>query len=432
MSRSRLDPTRPGWVILGAVAVLLVFGVASIYVTNTHYSHGDDGPTNAVKQFVFALAGMILAIVCLQIGHGRISRYSYAIFFIAVVMLVPPAVAKMAGSSFGGLFPVRNGARRWIQLPGFQLQPSEMMKVAYILGLAWYLRYRKNYRRFAGLVLPFVLTGIPLVLILIEPDLGTALLLMPVLFGMLFMAGARLRHLGIIALTCMLLFPLAWTKMKDYQKLRVTAVLLQSRSFRETVVENPERYEFLATKRQAIEWSAGAGYQLVHSKNALGSGGLFGQGWGQGVYVEHASLPDRHNDFVFAIVGHQWGFIGCLVMLVCYGAIAAAGAHIASATSDPFGRLLAIGVVTLMASQVIINVGMTLGLMPTTGMSLPFVSYGGSSLLTNFIAIGLLISVSRHRPFLLANKPFDFRDGLQDKALMADCQRARSGKSEPD
>jgi rod shape determining protein RodA len=146
----------------------------------------------------------------------------------------------------------------------------------------------------------------------------------------------------------------------------------------------------------------------VHSKNAIGSGGILGQGWGNGPYTNHALLPDRHNDFVFSLIGHQWGLFGSLAVLAGYTTIVLAGVRIASVSTDAFGRLLSTGIVTLLASQVLINVGMAVGLMPITGMTLPFVSYGGSSLICSFLAAALLVSVSQHRPFILATKPFDF------------------------
>ncbi|MCH7808829.1 MAG: FtsW/RodA/SpoVE family cell cycle protein [Planctomycetes bacterium] len=152
-------------------------------------------------------------------------------------------------------------------------------------------------------------------------------------------------------------------------------------------------------------------YQIefpIHSKNAIASGGLFGYGWGKGIYVTSGLLPDRHNDFVFSIIAHQWGLFACLLVLACFAAITMAGVAIASATSEPFARLLAVGLTALIATQALVNVGMTVGLMPITGMTLPFVSYGGSSLLTNFVAVALLISISKHRPYLLALKPFEF------------------------
>jgi rod shape determining protein RodA len=253
-----------------------------------------------------------------------------------------------------------------------------------------------------------VLSVVPIGLILLEPDLGTALLLLPVLLTMLFMAGARKRHLAIIIAMGLAAAPLAWTLIRGYQRARVTAVLLQSDELREAIVADPDKYAFLATKRQAIEWAASSGYQLVHSKNTVGSGGLIGYGWGEGPYVASSLLPDRHNDFIFSIIGHQWGILGCVVVLGAFAVIVLAGVRIAAATTEPAGRLLAVGVLAMIVSQVVINVGMSVGLMPITGMTLPFVSYGGSSLLTNFIAAALLISVSRNRPFLLATRPFEF------------------------
>ena len=432
MKRATLDLTELGWAILIAIGVLVMLGIASIYVTDTHYVRGDDGPRNAAKQCVFVLASVLLSIGVLKIGYQAISRHAYAIFLVAFIALVPLFVAKLLHVDFGGLMKPINGAYRWIRLPGFQLQPSEFMKVAYLIALAWYLRYRKNYRRFGGLLIPFVGSALPLALILVEPDLGTVLLLLPVLFAMLFMAGARISHLLIIVMAAVAAAPLVWGQIKGYQRMRVTAVLLQSDRLRQVVIDNPDGYPALVTsKRQAIEWAASSGYQLVHSKNAVGSGGLLGFGWGDGVYVNNPLLPDRHNDFVLSIIGHQWGLLGCLLVLVCYAVIVLVGARVASVTPDPFARLLVVGVVVLIATQVLINVGMTVGLMPITGMTLPFVSYGGSSLMTNFIAVALLISVSQRRPFLLSTKPFEFaRRRKKEKMELRDYQDRRPPREE--
>jgi len=426
------DLTQPGWVILGAIAVLVTLGVATVYVTDTHYVSGHDGPRNAVKQCVRVLVGALLALGVLRIGYQQLSRYAYAIFFGTLALLVPLVLAHLLHTTFGGLTAPRNGAYRWIHLPGFLAQPSELMKVAFVLALAWYLRYRKNYRRFLGLMLPVLMSAVPLGLILLEPDLGTALLLVPVLFTMLFLAGAKIRHLLIIVLLGLAVSPIAWKQIRGYQRQRVTAVMLQSEPLRKAVASDPQKYRFLGTtRRQAIEWAASSGYQLVHSKNAIGSGGVFGQGWGQGIYVRSDLLPDRHNDFVFSVIGHQWGFGGCLVVLLCYLAIVAAGCQIASATIEPFGRLLAAGIVALTATQVLINIGMTVGLMPITGITLPYVSYGGSSLLSGFVAAALLVSVSQHRPFLLATRPFEFVDQQRRLAHLFDQEDAAVRREKP-
>ncbi|HNQ23539.1 MAG TPA: FtsW/RodA/SpoVE family cell cycle protein [Phycisphaerae bacterium] len=402
--------TQPGWLMVAATAVLVVMGLATIYVADTAYAARADGPLNALRQAAFLAAGVAIAWLVLRVGYLRLGHYAYALFLLAVLCLVPLLIARLLHNDFGGLTRPRGGAYRWLRLPGFQLQPSELLKVVYILALAWYLRYRRSYRRFRGLLVPFAASIPPLALVLVQPDLGTALLLAAVLGGMMFLAGARVKHLLVLLLLGLLLTPVAWLKVRDYQKARVSAVLLQSDRLRQSVIDHPERYGWLATRRQALEWTAGSGYQLLASLRAIGSGELVGCGWGEGVYVERqAFLPDRHNDFIFALIAHQWGFVGCLLVLACYAVIVLAGVRIALGTTEPFGRLLAVGVVVLIAAQVVINVGMAVGLLPITGMTLPFISYGGSSLLTNMVALALLISISQHRPFLLANKPFELR-----------------------
>jgi cell division protein FtsW (lipid II flippase) len=284
------------------------------------------------------------------------------------------------------------------------------MKVAFIIGLAWYLRHKEDVRRFKTLIGPFVLTVVPVMLVLLQPDLGTALLLMPVLFVMLFAAGARLRHFAAIALLALLCLPIFWAKMRPYQKERIAGLLLQYDSIQHRIIESPKQWEWLCPegKSSVRRWERDAGYQLTGSLGALGNGGWTGQGWRNGAYVRHAVLlPARENDFIFAIIGEQWGFVGCLGILACYVVIVVAGLEIATRTDDPFGRLLAVGVVALLGTQTLINIGMTIGLTPITGMNLPFVSSGGSSLIANFALIALLINVSQDRPFLLARKPFE-------------------------
>jgi len=419
MRRPALDLGGPGWAIAAAICALCAIGIATIYVTDTHYVAGHDGPANALKQVLRFIAGAAVASIILRVGYQTIGRYAYTIFLVGVALLVPLVIAKALHSNFGGLTTPRNGAYRWIHLPGFPLQPSELMKIAIVIALAWYLRFRKNYRNFDGLLVPFLAASVPMALILVEPDLGTAMLLVPVLFGMLFVAGARIRHLAAIALVGVVAAPFAWSRLEQYQRLRITALLLQHDELRRDVIEHPENYEGFATRRQALEWAAGVGYQLVQSKNAIGSGGPFGNGWGQGVYVENNLLPDRHNDFIFAIITHQWGMIGGALLIFCYAVIAIGGFRIASATAEPFARLLSVGLVVLMIFQALISMAMTMGLLPITGMTLPFVSYGGSSLLFNFVAAALLVSVAQHRPYLLTTDPYVLRRA-QHETLGAD------------
>ena len=260
----------------------------------------------------------------------------------------------------------------------------------YILALAGYLRFRTNYRAVRGLLGPFILTLIPTALILKEPDLGTSLLLLPTMFVMLFVAGAKVRHLVLFLVLGALAAPAFYFSpfMQDYQKKRVRVLINQD-----------------STDKR---WRLNEGYQLNQSKIALGSGGLFGQGFRGGAFFRYNLLPEDHNDFIFAVLGHQWGFFGSAAILVCYLVIFIAGLTIASMTTDPFGRLLAVGICALLIIQTTINVGMTMGLLPVTGMTLPFASMGGSGLVANYLAIGLLVDVARRRPVSIAPKPFEF------------------------
>lgn len=407
--------TLPHWgrAILVAMAILYIIGLLCIYATEI----AKPGlPINTIKQIITMLLGCVVCLVILRFGYSWCAEYAYVIFAVAVLALIPLVLARYV--PFGNLIPYRRGSYRWINLRFFQLQPSEFMKVAYIIGLAAYLRYRRNHRTFRGLMIPLAGSFLPMLLILLEPDLGTVLLIFPVLFAMLYVAGARMRHFVLLGLIAMAVTPIFWQGLQPYQRSRILGVLLQSETLRANIEAEPEKYRFLATRQQAREWAVSSGMQLVRSKAALGSGGLTGHGWATGTYIEYNFLPDKHNDFIFAIIGHQWGLVGCLLVLMCYLIIVMAGLEIAAVTTEPFARLLAVGVVALIAAQVTINVGMTIGLLPITGMTLPLVSYGGSSLLTNMIGIALLLSVSRHRPFLLASRAFDFDDANESDGTL--------------
>ncbi len=394
--------TQPGWAILIAVAILYGLGLACIYATERTSGRL---PIYTIKQVVTLVVGSVMAWVIVRLGFQWFSRHAILIVAIAVAALIPLVLARFI--PFGSFIPHRRGSYRWIRLPLFQLQPSEFMKIAYIIGLAAYLRFRKNFRTFTGLLVPVLASAVPMMLILLEPDLGTVILMLPVLFIMLYVAGAKTKHLLLLMMTALLLAPVAWMNLQPYQRARILGVALQSDTLRHHIIESPEKYKFLATRRQALQWEVDSGLQLRRSKAALGSGGVTGQGWGHGTYVRYSFLPDRHNDFIFAIIGHQWGLIGCILVIVCYAVIVMAGVEIAVSTTEPFARLLSVGVVALIAAQVAINIGMTVGLMPITGMTLPFVSYGGSSLLANLAGVALLVGVGRYRPYLLADRPFE-------------------------
>jgi rod shape determining protein RodA len=227
--------------------------------------------------------------------------------------------------------------------------------------------------------------------------------MMPILFTMLFVAGAKVRHLVIIILLAIVVSPLMWFKMRGYQRARISSLALQNAWLRETAEKYPWLGEALVgAKFSDKQWKSTWGWHLIRSKYAVASGGAKGYGFRRGPFVKYDFLEERHNDFIFAVIAHQWGFVGCLGLVGLYVIIIGCGLEIAGNNTDPFGRLLAVGIVAMFAVEVIVNVGMTIGLMPITGLTLPLVSYGGSSLLISMIAVGLLNNVGRCRPFGVA------------------------------
>ncbi len=406
--KGRLLPVRI--CLLASMIALVAIGIATIYVVG----HPEEpSPTSDAaelagywkKQLVFAVVGLGGLVAANLVNYRRLGAVSHWIYGVTVVLLVVILVGKYVSLPF---VPLRGGAHRWIvfkigshSLPA--IQPSEFCKLAYILALAWYLRYRSNYSRFRALVGPFALTLLPMVLILLEPDLGTVLLMMPVFFTMLFVAGARIRHLALIVLLAVVVSPAMWFMLRPYQRIRISSVLLQSQWVRQRAEKSPALGRLLVGgKFTERSWRNEWGYHLVRSKFAVASGGWSGAGYGQGPFIKYDFLPERHNDFIFSIIAHQSGFIGCLGFLLLYVLLVACGLEIAVHNTDPFGRLMAMGIVAMFVVEVATNVGMTLGLMPITGLTLPFVSYGGSSLLVNMMAVGLLNNVGRCRPFSVA------------------------------
>jgi len=269
----------------------------------------------------------------------------------------------------------KNFSYRWIPLGFMDFQPSELAKIAFILALAAYLVRRPSLRRWYGLLIPFVMMALPAVLILKEPDLGTSLLFAPTLLAMLFAAGARPRHLAVVAVLSVVSLPLLWTQMSAEQKSRVVAVFRQ---------------------RTGGEAPDDDGYHLHQAKRVLALGGVFGSSMsGMPIHnVRAYHLPESRTDFVFCLIGERWGFVGCSAVLGLIAVVIGRGLAVAAQTREPFGRLLVVGIVTLLGTQAAINTSMTVGLLPITGMTLPLVSYGGSSLLTTSLSLGLILNVS--------------------------------------
>jgi rod shape determining protein RodA len=399
--------------LLVSTLALVIIGIITIYTVGNPAESSPANQTGELvnlwkKQLIFAVLGILAFFAVNLTNYRRLGSWSFSIYVLILLLLGTLLLGRYIIHI--PFIPEINGSYRWITLTiaGHQLpaiQPSELCKLGYVLALAWYLRYRSNYRNFSALIGPFLLTLLPMVMILLEPDLGTVMLMMPILFTMLFVAGAKVKHLAIIALCAVLVSPLLWFRMNPYQQRRISCVLLQSNWLRHEAEEHPGLGKILVgSKFNTQQWKKDWGYHLIRSKLAIASGGLTGYGFGKGPFVKFNFLPYRYNDFIFAVFAHQWGFLGCISLFMLYLVIIVCGLEIAANNTDPFGRLLAIGIIAVFAVEVLINVSMTIGLMPITGLTLPLVSYGGSSLLVSMMFIGLLNNVGRCRPFTVARK----------------------------
>lgn len=365
------------YLLFAAVAGLVSIGIVFIHSASTWRGEWGEMASYtdyAPRQFQWAMISVGVFFAILVPRYTRLKTAAYAFYAVMFAVLV--------STLFIGTGPERSPVRRWIEvkLGGVHIadfQPSQVMEVAVVMALAAYLMYKEEIR-LRHIAVAFMLTGMPMLVILKQPDLGTALLFAPLPFIMLFAAGARLAHLATIAGLGVAMVPVFWTVMKEYQKARFLAWL------------NPWRYE------------SGTGWQYIHSRIAVGSGGILGMGLGKGTQNSLKYLAEKRTDFIFAVICEEWGFIGALLVVFLYALIVLCGLGIASRTRDPFGRLLVVGVVTLISTQTFINMGMNVGLMPITGLTLPFISYGGSSLLASFIAVGIMMNVAVHPVVTLA------------------------------
>ncbi len=386
------------WPVLAAVLVLSSLGSVSIWA----YSrltldglHRGEG----TKQLVYLGVAFASMVGFQAVDYRIIGRFVWP-FYVASLGLVLYTLLGGVAETHGHPLPFVHGTKGvycWINLGPISLEPSELAKVAFVLVLARYLRYRSNYRTLGGLLPPFGLALLPAVLILKQPDLGVAALFVPTLLAMLFVAGAKVKHMASIIGLGVAFVPLFWLSgepnvpvmshlpslMKPYQRARVRSMLL---------LDSPA--------------SRDANFQQHQALIALGSGGWFGKGIGH--IPVGQGVPEAQNDMVFSLIGEQLGLLGAGIVLGAYCVLFAAGVTIASATKEPFGRLVAIGIVAILATQTAINLMVCLRMMPVTGVTLPFVSYGGSSLLASYMAAGLLLNVGQSRAMVLAPKSFEY------------------------
>ncbi|MGH8726016.1 MAG: rod shape-determining protein RodA [Burkholderiales bacterium] len=343
--------------LLMIILSLSMLGFAALF------SASYDNPGRVLNQFVSLGIALGAMWVAAQMSPQTLMRFAVPAYVIGLALLVAVAL-------FGD---VVNGARRWLNLGVARFQPSEMMKLALPLMLAWYFHRREATLKLRDFALAALLLAVPLGLIVRQPDLGTAALVGAVGFYAIFFAGISWRVLGGLAgLFVVALFPL-WGMLHDYQRKRILTLL--------DPTQDP----------------LGAGYHIIQSTIAVGSGGISGKGWLNGTQAHLEFIPERHTDFIFAVYSEEFGLIGNFVLLVLYALLIGRGLVIAANAATVFARLLAGSVTLMFFTYAFVNMGMVSGILPVVGVPLPFLSYGGSALLTLFIGAGILMSVQRHR-----------------------------------
>ncbi|MHC4976044.1 MAG: FtsW/RodA/SpoVE family cell cycle protein [Planctomycetota bacterium] len=372
-----------GWVTLCASLVLSLIGV---YVIDLTAGVGATGiGYHAKRQLVFLGVGMVACCVVAFPSVKVVRRLAPLLVIGSAVLLVFVLVPLVPEA----IVTPRNGARRWISLGFTDFQPSELAKIAYVLSVSMYLRRRKNHRTLPGLLLPALITLVPMGLIVLEPDLGTALLFMPTLFAMLVAAGARLWHLALIVVVLGGTAPAMYPMLKPHQKQRIRAMVNQ-------ITGDTSEAD-------------GINYQGFKSMTLVGAGGITGmEATLSRAVVDFNELPEDHNDMVFAVIVNRFGLLGGLGVMGLYLAWVGGTLWVASGCRDAFSRIVCVGLAALIASQAVFNMGIAVGLLPVTGMTLPFISYGGTSLVSVYVMTGLIFGIAMRREAPLARQSFEF------------------------
>lgn len=358
----RLDTTLFLTVLALSVISLLVIGSA------THAN--EPGHLGFVaRQGGFLLVGVGLAAWLMRYDYRALLRFVWPLYGINCVLLM---IVRFAGTS-------ALGAQRWLQIGPFTLQPSEFAKLIMIICLARLLsRHSGGFTTWRSLLPVFALMALPAFLIFIQPDLGTSLVFGAIMLGMLFISGLSMKLVKQALLVLLVVCPALWFfVLREYQKMRIR------------VLFDPSVDPY------------GAGYHVIQSKISIGSGGFMGQGLFEGTQSQLNFLPENHTDFIFSVIGEELGFLGAMFVLFLFFLLLYRAIIISRSAEDSFGALLACGIFSMWLFQVCINVGMTLGIMPVTGIPLPFVSYGGSALLMNLLCVGLLMNIYLRRKKLM-------------------------------
>ncbi|QGU33419.1 rod shape-determining protein RodA [Thermochromatium tepidum] len=360
-----IETTDEGWLRRRHIDAPLLTGLLALcgFGLMVLYSAGDKDWLMIERQLARLVVAFGLMLAIAQVPSSYFKRWSLGLYVFGVLMLVAVLL-------FGD---IGKGARRWLDFGLVRFQPSELLKLAVPMTVAWVLSLRPLPPRLLGVLLASVLSLIPVGLIAKQPDLGTALLVLSAGVMVLFIAGLSWRMILGMALLVAAVMPLVWMHMHDYQRERVMTLL------------DPQSDPL------------GSGYHIIQSQIAIGSGGLSGKGWLNGTQSHLEFLPERHTDFIFAVIGEEFGFTGILALMALYLFIIGRGLMIAVRAQDNYERLLAGGLTLVFFIYLFVNTGMVTGLLPVVGVPLPLISYGGTSMVTLMAGFGILMSIETHR-----------------------------------
>lgn len=349
------------WPICLFALALALTGIMTIY-SATCGAIDDCSGYLAKRQLYWLIIGVGAMVAGFSFDYQRLDRWAYPLYAVVLLLLI---LVSFVGTTSGG-------SQRWLNLQFFSFQPSELAKWMIVVLLAKMLRYGESEKgySFPDLWAPFVLMAPVFALIVLQPDLGTAVLVFLVFMTIVVMAGLRIRSLVRLGLVAVASLPILWQLLKPYQRQRIWTFI------------NPE-FDPL-----------GAGYHVFQSKIAIGSGRLWGKGYLQGSQNRLEFLPEQHTDFIFSVFAEEWGFMGCLLLLAGYALLILLSLRVVQRARDRFGSILAAGMTAIIFWQITINIGMVTGILPVVGIPLPLVSYGGSSLVTTMLGMGILINVS--------------------------------------
>ncbi len=348
------------WLIFFLSLIISLIGIMEIY-SATQHQHSENFH---IKQLCFLGLGLVVMFIIANVDYHTFTENAPYIYLGTILALILVLI----------IAPTVSGTKGWIPIGTFKIQPSEFAKVAVILALSRFLcEIREKFLTFVHIVKASLIVSLPMGLVLVQPDLGSAMTFIPPLIVGLFLGGLRFRWIICGILLSSLITTTGWYNLKEYQKERI--------------------YTFLEPENDPQGW----GYHSIQSRIAVGSGGVFGKGVTQGSQTTLGFLPEPHTDFIFSVTGEELGFIGSITILGLYFLTIMRAIHVAQTARDKLGIYLTVGCVSVMLFHIFVNVGMVLGLMPITGIPLPLMSYGGSSMLSTFILLGLIINVRMNR-----------------------------------